>query len=145
MDEPARHLDDALKAMTFQVEPGSFALVGVTGPPRAEHLALLSPPAQLIHEADETSFLVREEGLEPLLAAHPDARVECGLRWVRFESPMGWEVVGFLARVTGQLADAGIPIGAVCGYSRDHLFVADRYLERTRECLAGLFPESPSQ
>ena len=131
--------------MSFAVEPGSFALVGVEGPPLPEDLALLTPPAQLIHEVDETSFLVREESLEVLLAAHPAARIERGLRWVRFESPMGWEVVGFLARVTGELAAAEVPIGAVCGYSRDHLFVADRYLERTRACLARMFPESSAR
>ncbi|MDA1267192.1 MAG: ACT domain-containing protein [Planctomycetota bacterium] len=145
MEQPARHLDDALARMSFVVEPGSFALVGLEGPPQPGVLALLTPPAQLIHEVDETSLLLREESLAALLAAHPAAKVERGLRWVRFESPMGWEVVGFLARVTGELAAAEIPIGAICGYSRDHLFVADRYLERTRGCLARMFPESTAR
>ena len=68
--------------------------------------------------------------------------VERGLVWIRFDAPMGWEVVGFLALVTGRLAEAGVPIGAVCSFSRDHLFVAESYLERTREVLGGLFPEA---
>ena len=59
--------------------------------------------------------------------------------WVRFESAMDWEVVGFLARVTTALAEAGVPIGAVCGFSRDHLFVGARFEAVTRSVLAGLF------
>ena len=54
---------------------------------------------------------------------------------------MGWEVVGFLARVTGALAAAGVPLGAVCGFSRDHLFVAEAHLERALETLRGSFPQ----
>ena len=77
-----------------------------------------------------------------LLARHPGAQVERGLVWIRFEAAMGWEVVGFLARVSGALSAAGVPIGAVCGYSRDSLFVAEAHLERTHEILLELFPES---
>ena len=55
---------------------------------------------------------------------------------------MNWDLVGFLALVAGKLAEAGVPIGAVCGFSRDHLFVAERFLERTRAVLTTLFPEA---
>jgi len=143
MSDPARDLDEALARMCFVVEPGRFALVGFDEAPDAEDLALLIPPAQLVREGDETSLLVGEAALRALLARRPGARVERGLVWIRFEAAMGWEVVGFLARVTGVLAAAGVPIGAVCGYSRDHLFVAERYLERTRAVLLELFPEGP--
>jgi hypothetical protein len=57
---------------------------------------------------------------------------------------MGWEVVGFLAKVTGSLAAAGVPLGAVCGFSRDHLFLHERYLPQSLAVLRGLFPETPS-
>lgn len=139
--EPARALEDALSAMSFRVEPGRFVLAGFPEPPDPADLAMLGPPAQMIREADETSLLLAESGLPGLLARHPSARVERGLVWIRFDAPMGWEVVGFLALVTGRLASAGVPVGAVCGYSRDHLFVAESHLERTRAVLAGLFPE----
>ena len=63
-------------------------------------------------------------------------------RWIRFETPMDLELVGFLAAVAGKLAAAGVPIGAVCGYSRDHLFVSERHLPRALEVLRELFPAS---
>jgi len=126
--------------MSWRCEPGRFALVGFAGPPDAADLAQLAPPAQLIHEVDETTMLVREEQLAALLARRPAARVERELVWIRFDAPMAWDVVGFLARVTGALAAAGVPLGAVCGYSRDHLFVAERWLAPATRALGRLLP-----
>ena len=97
-------------------------------------------PGQLTREGGETSLLISMERLEELLKRHPQAEVEQGLVWIRFRAAMGWDVVGFLAKVTGALAQAGIPLGAVCGFSRDHLFVQERYLEKTLSVLEPLFP-----
>lgn len=140
--EPARDLDQALAAMTWTRLAGRFALVGFPGPPGAAELELLEPPAQLVREEDETTVLLREEHLEALLARRPGARVERDLAWIRFEAPMGWEVVGFLARVCTELAAEGVPIGAVCSYARDHLFVARAHLERAERVLERLFPRT---
>ncbi len=139
--DTARDLAQAFAAMSFTLEDGRFVLAGFPGPPALGDLAVLErPPAQLVREADETTLLLREELLPDLLARHPEARVECDLCWIRFEAVMGWEVVGFLARVTGALAAAGVPLGAVCGYSRDHLFVAEPHLPRAIAALEQLFP-----
>lgn len=127
--------------MSFRVEPGRYALVGVPGDPVEVPREWLSPPAQLIVEADETSLLLEHGLVEAVLERFPEASVEGPLAWIRFDAPMGWEVVGFLARVTGELAAAGVPIGAICGYSRDHLFLGESHLGTAREVLAGLFPE----
>ena len=139
--DPARTLDEALAAMTWSVEPGRFALIGFAEPPEPADLAALEPPGQIVREADETTLLVRAERAGEVLARHPGARVERDLAWIRFEAAMGWEVVGFLARVSGALAAAGVPIGAVCGFSRDHLFVAGRHLADARAALAGFLRE----
>jgi hypothetical protein len=142
--EPARFLDEAVGRMAWSVEAGTFALIGFRGPPRAGDLEGLShPPAQLVREADETTLLVRDDRAAAVVARHADARCERDLAWIRFDTAMGWEVVGFLALVSGELARAGIPIGAVCGFSRDHLFVARARLEATRAVLDRLFPTRP--
>ena len=136
----AESLQEALDGMSWEVLEGRFALVGFEGPVRAEDLALLgTDPSQIIREGGETTLLVAKDLVQPVRERHPDARVEAPLAWIRFRAPMGWEVVGFLARVTSALAEAGVPLGAVCGYSRDHLFVAEHHLERTRQVLAQLF------
>mgnify|MGYP003627926162 CR=1 FL=1 len=142
MDSPAPDLNAALARMTWRLEPGTFVLVGFQGPASIQDLESLRPPGQIVVEDDETSLLVGEAALPGILERHPDARIEADLLWITFEAPMGWEVVGFLARVTGALAEAGIPIGAVCGYSRDHLFVARRHREQAERVLRSLFPSA---
>lgn len=142
--ELSLNLEQALARMRFVLEPGEFCLLGFSDPPSSEDLAELSQPSQLVLEQGETSILVAAGPAQAILARHPAAQVEGGLRWIRFEAPMGWELVGFLAKVTGELAAAGVPIGAVCGYSRDHLFVAGKHLELAREVLGRLFPEQPA-
>ena len=137
---PARTLQEALLAMSWVAEPGRFALLGFEDPPRADDLSALGEgPAQVVREGDETTLLIPQARLDAVLALHPGARVERDLVWIRFLAPMGWEVVGFLARVTSELAAAGVPLGAVCGFSRDHLFVAADHLARATEVLTRLF------
>lgn len=131
--------------MTWRVEPGSFALVGFEGAPSEVDLAGVEPPWQLTRERDETTLLVGSRVLDPLLARHPGARVERDLVWIRFEAPMAWDVVGFLALVCGRLAHAGVPVGAACGFSRDNLFVGRRHLATARGVLDELFPRSAAQ
>ena len=127
--------------MTWRLEPDAFALVGFRETPSAADFECLSrPPAQMVCEADETTLLVREREADSVIARHAGARVERDLVWIRFEAPMSWEVVGFLARVTSALAAAGVPLGAVCGFSRDHLFIARKHLGPAREVLDRLFP-----
>ena len=142
-EKAATHLEEALAAMRWRVEPGKFCLVGFEEPPTALDLELCIPPAQIVCEVGETTLLARSEKLERIREGHPRARIEDGLRWIRFEMPMSWELTGFLAHVTGALAAAGVPLGAVCGYSRDHLFVADPHMKEARRVLEELFgPEA---
>jgi hypothetical protein len=150
----ARSLAEARAGMRWRVLPGRWALLGFDEPPAPADLSLLrADPGraaaaegerawQLVREGGETTMLVSEDLLAEALVVHPAARAERGLVWIRFELPMEWELVGFLALVTGELAAEGIPLGAVCGYSRDHLFVAERYLEPARRALARLFPSA---
>jgi hypothetical protein len=138
--QPFHHLDDALASMRFRVEPERFALLGFPEPPEPADLALVAGdgPAQVIREGGETTLLVPASAAGAVLERHPGAAVERDLAWIRFDGALAWDLVGFLARVTGRLAAAGVPLGAVCGYSRDHLFVAEPHLERATAALAEL-------
>lgn len=141
MEPSHRSLESALAQMSWRIEPGSFVLLGFEAPPVAEDLELLSlPPGQIIVEDGETTLLIPSDRLEEARRLHPQATIETDLIWVRFDAPMSWDVVGFLALVTGRLAAAGIPIGAVCGFQRDHLFLARRHRERASAVLAELLP-----
>lgn len=137
--------------MHWSIEQGTYQLAvfprtraGATLAPEALEalgtLEELGGYAQVTFEPDAVTVLACEGALRPLLAASPGARVEGDLAWIRFAAPMGWELVGFLAFVTARFAQAGIPLGAVCSFDHDHLFVARRYLPGVRDVLAELFP-----
>jgi hypothetical protein len=133
-------LENVLCRMTFTVEEGRFVLAGFPEEPvRADFELLARTPGQIVRERDETTLLVRAECRSEIVARHPGSRVLENLAWIRFEAPLTWDVVGFLARVASELAEEGIPIGAVCGFSRDSLFVDERYLPRARARLSSLF------
>lgn len=143
--ETATNLEEALAHMRWRVEPGRFALLGFAERPDAVDLALLAGerPAQVIREGGETTLLIADELADEAIARHAHVRAERDLAWIRFETAMGWELVGFLALVTGELAAAQIPIGAVCGFSRDHLFLAAQHLDAARATLTELLgPEA---
>jgi uncharacterized protein len=140
LEDYAHDLQAALERMSFELEPGRFTLLGFDALPSAEDLAFIGDgPGQLVREHGETTLLLPAVSAEEALRAHPDAKVERGFVWVRFVAAMDWEVVGFLAKVTGSLAAAGVPLGAVCGFSRDHLFIHEAHLEPTLATLNALF------
>ena len=135
-------LSEALSQMTWSAEPGRFALVGFEEGPRVEDLALLGrAPSQIVREAEGTTLLIHEDAVGDVLERHPGAKLERSLVWIRFSAAMDWELVGFLAHVTKALAEAEVPVGCVCTFDRDHLFVAEAHYERAAEVLKGLFPE----
>ncbi len=139
----AKDLAAAMGRMRFAVEPERYTLLGFPEPPQPADLADMRAPAQLVLEPGATTLLLRAEQAAAVLSRHPAAEREENLRWIRFEAPMGWDLVGFLARVTAALAAAEVPIGAVCSFHRDHLFVAEAHLGSARSALRELFPESP--
>lgn len=133
----ARNLDEAMASMRWVLEPGQFILVGLERLPDSGDYELLDPPAQIIVEQGETTLLVAARHEPEIIRRDPAARIERGLVWIRFEQTMGWEVVGFLARITTALANGGVPLGAVCGFSRDHLFINENYMAQARLILDG--------
>ncbi|MCK6447043.1 MAG: hypothetical protein L6Q99_11695 [Planctomycetes bacterium] len=142
-EERAKTLKEALASMRWERIEGDFALLGFPEPLQPEDLALLADePAQAVREGGESTLLVRAEHVAEALRRHPLAQVQLPLSWIRFRMPMDWQLVGFLALVSGELAAAGVPIGAVCGYSRDHLFVAREHLAATERVLTRLFPSA---
>jgi hypothetical protein len=141
-EKTTSELADACAGMGWEVVEHDFSLFGFDDPPGAFELECLrAGPAQLVSEGGETTLLTRAEHEPRILRDHPTARVERELVWIRFRNPMAWDLVGFLSLVTTELARAGVPLGCVCGFSRDHLFIARRYLDPARAVLSKLFPQ----
>jgi hypothetical protein len=139
----------------LRVHPAEFMLVGLDPAERsrleADLPGLQGDFFQYILEPDVLTLLVDQASWARLSPRYPEAKVEGPLQVFTFTLAMDWEVVGFLAAVTGLLARSGIPLGAVCGYYRDHLFIAMAYagqaesilrqeIERQRQFPSGTSP-----
>src|SRR5687767_3336473 len=118
-----------LRSARVEVAPETFALVGMR---HEEWRRLLESPELsprpesnffLLRDPYEVTLLVEESDWRAMRHAARDAKVEAGFRLVTLDVELSWDVVGFLAHVTRILADAGIPVGALPAFTRDHLLI----------------------
>jgi len=140
-----KELAEAMVRMHFRVLPGRYTLLALPKEALQDACALIGRNGtnlgQVIVEQDVVTVLVQEGEATSLANAYPNARVEEDMRLITFTVPMDWSVVGFLSRVAGILSRNGIPIGAVCGFYRDHLVVPEKYLAKARAALDDEIPE----
>jgi hypothetical protein len=124
-----------------EVAPATFVLVGMRHEDWTRLLEQpeLSPrptvPFMLLRDTNEVTLLVEEEDWLVMRHALREARVETGWRLVTLDIKLDWNVTGFLAHVTGILAAAGIPLGALTAFSRDHLLIKQDDLGRALKVL----------
>jgi hypothetical protein len=126
---PEQDIAEILRGARVEVAPAIFYLIGL----RFEEWARLlespelspraSAPFMLLRDEHEVTLLLDETDWRTMHHAVRDARVEAGFRLLTFDVVLDWKIVGFLARVTGILADAGVSCGALSAYSRDHLLI----------------------
>ena len=124
--------DDAaelLRRTKVEVAPATFVLVRLRHEDwmRLLESPELSPRAQstfmLLRDPLEVTLLLEDEDWRAMRHAARDAKVEGGFRLVTLDIKLAWNVVGFLARVTEILAAAGVSVGALSAFSRDHLLI----------------------
>ena len=125
---------ELLRRTKVEVLPATFVLVGMRREDwrRLLESPELSPrpeaPFMLLADAREVTLLLEEDDWRAMRHAARDARVESGFRLVTLDIELGWDVVGYLARVTAILAAEGISVGALSAFSRDHLLVKQQDL-----------------
>lgn len=78
----------------------------------------------LIVDKDEVSLIIPSEALRDFAARLPgSATSPKAYRLITFDIELQLDLVGFMARVSTVLADAGISIMPFASYSRDHLLI----------------------
>jgi hypothetical protein len=132
---------ELLRQARVEVAPETFYLVGLR---HQDWLRLLENPElsprassafMCLKDAHEVTLLLEESDWKTMRYAVRDARVEGDFRLLTFDIELDWNVVGFLALVTGILADAGVSCGALSAFSRDHLLIKQDDLGRTLRVL----------
>jgi len=124
-----RTITDLLRETKIEVSPATFALIGISHQDWSRLLENpeLSPRVDavfmIMRDDKQVTLLIEEEDWQRIRHALRDAKVERGFRLLTFDLELPWNVVGYLARVTEILAAAGISVGALSSFSRDHLLI----------------------
>ena len=110
-------VDEFLRDTTVRVSTERYAVAQVDDPV-PDAFATVQAPGETTAVVEEA----RLDALEPLA-------VERGWRVLTFEVVLPFDLVGFLARVATELAEAGVSIFALSAYSTDHVLVKESDLE----------------
>lgn len=112
-------LDRLLAGMDPELRPGVYVFATLApGVPAPDGLT----PVMQFREAEGTTLVVERDAAA---AAGIEAAFPARMITLRVHSSL--EAVGFLARITTSLAEAGISVNPVSAFHHDHLFVpADR-------------------
>ena len=108
------------------VAPGTYAIV--------KSKRALANSFAVIKDDRETTCIIEEAklGSQKFLGFEGDWRL------ITFDMVLPLSLVGFLAAVSGALAEAGINIFSVSAYTTDHVFVKDQMLETAIKSLEKL-------
>jgi uncharacterized protein len=93
---------------------------------------------QLVVEPDVLTLVVAENEWRTISHAFPHARLQRPYRLISCDLDLPADLVGFMAAVSRALADAGVPMLAVCGYSKDHVLVREEHLEAAIQALGAV-------
>ncbi len=118
-------LDRLIAGMDPELRPGVH--VFATLPPGAAPPAGVAP-VMVFREAEGTTLILEQGAAE---AAGLEVAFPSRMITLRVHSAL--EAVGFLARITACLAEAGISVNPVAAFHHDHLFVP---ADRAEEALA---------
>jgi hypothetical protein len=89
----------------------------------------------MTQDKEEISLIVAEEIWQELAPRFPKARAQEQRRMIRFDTVLDFSVVGFIAEISGALAEADISILSLSTYSTDAVFVHE---SRFDEALAAV-------
>jgi uncharacterized protein len=141
-------VSDLLLKTRIEVVPAAFVLVGLSQQnwTRLVENPELSPHAEsvfmMFRDGREVTLLLEDDDWQRIRHIVLDARIERSFRLVTLDVELPWNVVGYLARVTEILAAAGIPVGALSSFSRDHLLIKQDDLGRALRVLSQHVKES---
>lgn len=122
-------VDELLRQTRVQVAAATYVLIGLRHRDweRLLENPELSPradaPFMILRDAHEVTLVLEDDDWKRIRHAVRDARIENGYRLVTLDIKLPWSTVGYLARVTEILATAGISVGALSSFSRDHLLI----------------------
>jgi hypothetical protein len=131
----SQSVDDVLKSMPIKSDDVVYRLVQLH--PKAVTVAasiiaeIRDPFCALIVDADEITLIMPDNLIDEFNNRLRDHTVtELAYRLITLDVVLSPDFVGFMARISGALADAGISLLPVAAFSRDHIFVTESQFEQ---------------
>ena len=122
-------ISQIIKQSSFTVEEGRFVYAKVLEPPQpGEHFMVTK-------DADEITVVTKEENLSKLSLIEQNKDF---YRLIALNVLIPFYSVGFLATVSGAIANAGMNILIVSTYSKDYIMVREDKLDEARTVLLEL-------
>ena len=115
------NLEKLLQNMKPEMHDGIFVFCSI---PEDEKIPATLQPVHIFREREGTAFIIRREEAEAAGLPHQFAS-----RMITLTVHSSLEAIGFLAAITGRLAEAGISVNAVSAFYHDHLFVPEHRAE----------------
>ena len=81
------------------------------------------PFLALTVDEQEVTLVAHADAWDLIALRLPDAEVSPDWRLITFDATLDHSMVGFMARISTTLAEAGVSIYALSAYRRDHLLV----------------------
>jgi uncharacterized protein len=113
-----RNITTLLQNMKPEMREGVFVFCSISDD---REIPATLRPVHIFREREGTAFIVRREEAEAVGLPYQFAS-----RLITLTVHSSLEAVGFLAAITGRLAEAGISVNAVSAFYHDHLFVPER-------------------
>lgn len=125
-----RNLDTLLRSMKPKLVAGEYVFSTLA----KEEVESLTVTPLMTYIEDEGITVVLEKQLAE------SSGISFGPTWslITLTVHSDLEAVGFIARMSTELANAGISVNMVSAYYHDHLFVPPDKVERAMEVLKGL-------
>lgn len=142
-------VEQALAQMELYSDDNTYLLVKLHA--RAITLAagivaeVSDPFSALIVDKDEVSIMIVDEAIEEFeerLRNHTISEIQ--YRLITFDVALDLGLIGFMAKVSTALADAGIPIMTYAAYTRDHILVPAEKFDQAMQTLEALKKQAES-
>lgn len=132
---------ELLKATKVEVAPETFALVAIKRDDFHRLLAdnslspRMSAPFMMFMDKHEVTLVLDEIDFANMRRGLRDAKIANGYRLMTFDLVLELSMVGFIAEVSGILADDGVAILPLSAFSRDHLLIRQEQLATALKAL----------
>lgn len=140
----ASSLAAVLSRGRWVIQPQRYVLAQVPTLEQGLALSILSRNNrffQCVAEPQGLSVIADTSTWRELYTAFPRAKVQRTFRLIGFDLDLPDTLTGFLALAAGVLAQAQIPILAVCSFNRDYLLVREEHADQALAILQGLAPQ----